>query len=437
MRQEGYVNEAGQPIVHKQIDPRKLGIVVGVALLGIMLIVFIVIMIQKRNKNNKCTNIEEAFANSAFSYAKSKNILPVVESDYIVVDSKDLTNIVPETITNGENKCSATIKIMKYKEDYIKTVETKNCGYCTTSEHYSDWKTTKKKPERGVYEAVATYNYYETTDYYSKWTTYILPENISTKKSKYGNYLPLSDMSLPTIPKEGHIVNIDQEKKTYYSYQDQLWKYYKDNGGSYSSYSSTQPAGYSKKDISTLRYTAWSDWSLNYPDVKSYRSIKNLTGYRWYYKDGKKKVYWKSGEYYPTQPSPKYTEKDSVSAIMYSYRDSEWRWYNGTKRTYSAYISQPSNYYPTRDSENTVLSSWSAWSEKSSLTNENSYFRTERTQERSRYRIKYQIYSLLKLDNYVDKNTLEQKVSKSLKDFALTPNIKLEIKYTYRYRKVK
>ena len=87
-----------------------------------------------------------------------------------------------------------------------------------------------------------------------------------------------------------------RETKTYYSYRDKKWKWYK-NDIKYSDYSSTQPAGYKNKDKATLKNTELSEWSLDYPEEFEYRHISTKTGYQWYKKEGKEKVYWENGKY--------------------------------------------------------------------------------------------------------------------------------------------
>jgi len=120
---------------------------------------------------------------------------------------------------------------------------------------------------------------------------------------------------------------------------------------------------------------------------------------------------------------------------MYSYQDIQWRWYNGTKRGYSSYASVAPRGYGYRDDENTMIGSWSTWHETSGINNSNRYYREEVTETRSRYRIKYQVYSFLKLTDYVDKETFEKQVGKKYTEFYTSPNIKVDIKYEYKYRK--
>lgn len=454
MKQQGYVNQTEQPIVHKQIDPKKLGLYGGIALLVILMIVFIVMMVNKSKKNRTCNTIEDAYKNAALGYAREKKLLPTVETESVTINGDDLIatgRVSKSDVMLKENQCKATITITRYKEPedkkgkseqeldeerYITNVELTNCGYCTTSERYGKWKTSSKMPKGNVIvELVPKFNYYETEDYYTKWTSYYTQDYLSEEKSEYGFPLLENEKLMPQVPDVGHIIDIEKEDKNYYRYRDKKWKFYKNANGNYSAYSSTQPSGYANKDTASMRKTDWSSWSMNYPDTASYRTIKSATGYRWYYKKDGEKIYWNSGEYSPEQPAEMYTERDKKKVTMYSYQDTEWRWYNGERRNYSSYTSVAPRGFHYRDDENTMIGNWSSYSEQSKKTSENSYYREEMLEVRSRYRIKYQVYSLLKLPEFVDKETFEKQVGKPFVQFYNTPNIKVEVEYEYRYRK--
>ena len=58
MKQEGYVNAEGAPIVHKEIDKKTLLIRIGVVALVLFMIIFIFIIVQKSSKNKKCNKIK-------------------------------------------------------------------------------------------------------------------------------------------------------------------------------------------------------------------------------------------------------------------------------------------------------------------------------------------------------------------------------------------
>lgn len=443
MKQEGYVNKSGQPIVHKKIDPKKAGIVAGIILLVVVMIIFIVITVQKSQKNKTCNKIEDVYADAAMGYAREKNILPTVETEQITISGDELIQlgrINKSDVMLKENQCRANITIinhkLKDKTEYIKNVELTNCGYCTTSERYGKVKESSKYPgENAIVELVPTFNYYETKEYYSKWTNYYTQDYLAEKKDeKYGIPLLENENLMPKVPDVAHITKIEKEDKNYYRYHDRKWKFYKNNV-SYSAYSSVQPNGYAKKDSASLRMTDWTKWSLNYPDTAKYRTIKSSIGHRWYYKKDGKKIYWNSGEYYPEQPAELYTEKEK-KANMYSYRDSQWRWYNGkTTRRYSSYSAVAPKGYTYRDDENTTVSNWTSWNENSFKNSSNSYYREEEVQVKSRYRIVYDVYSLLKLNDFVKKDEFVRLTGKPFVEFYNTKNIKVEVEYRYKYRK--
>ena len=72
---------------------------------------------------------------------------------------------------------------------------------------------------------------------------------------------------------DASIINIESDSTYYYRYRDRTWKWY-DIEGDYSEFSSEQPAGYANKDENSSRYTEWTEYSLNYPAEKDYRTIR-------------------------------------------------------------------------------------------------------------------------------------------------------------------
>lgn len=439
MKQEGYVNAEGAQIVHKEIDKKVLLIRLGVVGLIIVIIVFIFFFVQKTNKNKKCIKIEDTFASAAMTAAKSKKNLPTAEGKSVTIDMNELIQnggISTEESTVDKESCKGNVTITRYKDDYFTSVNVTGCGYCATEKRYGKWRESDKMPKGNAYvELIPTYNYYKTETNYGKWGNYLEPDALKKKvDKKYKVVLPLEDRNIPTIPDDGHIVTIEKEDKNYYRYQDKSWRYYTNLNANCSAYSSEQPSGYGKKDTGSEIVTSATPWSLSYPDVKSYRSITSRTGYRWYYKDGKKKIYWKNGAYTVEQPDEKYTEKDNSSA-MYSYTDRMWRWCNGETRRYSSYSSVPRTSYPHRDDETIKISNWTGYFDTSRLDDSSRPYRTEEIQVRSRYRYKYEIYSLHQLDQYVTLDKFEKTIGVPLEKFIVTPNIKVEVKYNYRYKK--
>lgn len=434
---EKYVNEDGTPYVKPEVD-RKKYMKIGAIILIILFIVLVMWnLISKASKNGACNKMEEKLLDIAYKYASEKKLLPNVEGEQITITSKKLIEdkyISEEDITYKKNVGEAKITITKYKEEYIKSVEIENCGYC--SDRYKNWsrETTTYNPKKKVVKVVATYNYYDKETYYTPYTDYFESSMISTKKSKYGVYLPKDEEYLPEVPSPGIIVSIEQEQKPYYEYRDKMWRYY-ENQCNYSVYSAERPNGYAEKDTSTYKESEWSKWSINYPDEKEYRVIDRTTGYRWYYKKGRKKIYYNSGEYLPESPSKKYSERDSKSVTMYRYRDDLYRWMNDCDRNYTSLTSEPYGDYIYRDEETLEYTSWSYWEPESYLDNTNSYYREQRVDMHSRYRIKYDIYSLLKLEQALTKEAFEKEMGRSLEEIAKDPKVALEVTYTFQYKK--
>ena len=248
-----------------------------------------------------------------------------------------------------------------------------------------------------------------------------------------GVNLPIDLKSLPEIPAEAKIVEYVKEDKTYYSYRDLLYKWYKNNV-QYSGFSSEQPSGYANKDTNTVVTTEPSEWSLDYPEVKSYRSISKKTGYRWYYQEGKNKIYWNDGAYYPTQPDEKYDKKSKETVTMYSYTDKMWKWYNGNlKRNYSSYVRVPTSSYIYKDSDLYQYTKWTSYKDSSSLNDENRSYREEVTKTYSRYMIKYRVLSFAKLDKPVSQEELEKATGKTLEQLMNDQNIYVETTFKFKY----
>ena len=81
--------------------------------------------------------------------------------------------------------------------------------------------------------------------------------------------------------------------------------------------------------------------------------------------------------------------------------------------------------------------SWTGYYDESHLDGTNNWYREERINVNSRYRVKYKIYSVLHLDSYVTEAELQKKTGKTLEQLKNEPNVELKVKYEYRYRKVK
>ena len=284
-----------------------------------------------------------------------------------------------------------------------------------------------------IIEVIPYYNYYEVSVYNSEWTKWLESNLITKENEKYEITLP-EEKLLPTIPEEAVIVRYEKEEKTYYSYRDKQYRFYRDNGGTYSEYAKEQPTGYSTRDNSTEIETEWSDWTLDYPEKKSYRTITSTKGYRWYYEENGKKYYWNSGIYTPEQPDEKYNKKENKTVTMYRYKDKLWRWYNGKKRDYTGFRTEPYSIYTTKDTGYSKYSSWSSFKDYSTINETNKSYREEQTDQYSRYRIVYQMKTFLKLDKYISKQEFEQHMNTTVPELIKNENILIDIKYKFKYR---
>lgn len=382
--------------------------------------------------SKKCNTIEQTILKAAEKYVKDKNLLPVIEGESITVTVDDLfTEHTKPTLK--ENICNGTITFTKYKEEYVKEYNITNCGYCSTDEHWSA-ETDKFPKDKKNIQVIPYYNYYEVSVYNSEWSDWIESKKVTEKNNKYNITLP-DEKLLPEIPSEGNILRYEKETKTYYSYRDKLYRFYRDNGGSYSEYSSEQPAGYSKYDYNTEIETEWSNWSLNYPEKKSYRTISSTKGYRWYYEKDGKKYYWNSGTYAHEQPEEKYNKHEKESVTMYRYKDKLWRWYNGNKRDYSGFKATPESIYTIKDTGYSTYTNWSSFTDSNKIDNTNSSYREQITDTYSRFRIVYKMKTFLRLDTYVSKQEFEEKLQATVPELMKKENLLIDIQYKFKYRK--
>jgi len=391
-----------------------------IAGIGIILIsVFLITTILNGRSTRVCTSLKEEIINSLDEYVTKNNLLPKLNGTSITVDISN----AEDKFTFNDNIVTGTVTYTNYNGNYIKTVEIQNADHCTTGEFKKE---TSEYDEKKNNKVIAYFNYNKVETFNSKWTEYIPSEEISTEATN-GVYLPIDEKVLPTIPSNAVIAEYVTENKTYYSYRDKQWRFYK-NDIKYSSYSSNKPSGYTNKDIYTEKESEPTEWSLDYPKEYDYRSIKTKTGYQWYYTEGKERVYWENGKYSIESPGDEYKSDPDTAAKMYSYTDKMWRWYNGdTKRGYSGYLSEMPKNYNYRDDSTLTYTKWSTFKDKSYLTNENKSYREQKTDVRTRYLIKYEIHYEELLDEPVSLEELETIIGKSyeeiMKDETLNVNV--------------
>lgn len=408
----------------KKMNKKLLMLIFIFILIVIVIITFIVGSVNKK-KNNMCKELYNDVSVKIEEYLTFNNLFPTLQGDYVIVDLNQL-----EPIYFNDEQISGTVKYTKYNDIYIKTYNLENCGHCSSKKFGKE--TSEYNEKRVNMDVVTYYNYYDAATYNSYWTKFIEPEKISSEQTM-GVNLPIDVKTLPKISDEAIILEYIKEDKTYYSYRDVMYKFYKNNVN-YSGFSSEQPKGYTYKDEKTVITAEPSEWSLDYPEVKEYRTINKKTGYRWYYQDGKEKVYWNDGAYYPTQPDEKYDKKSKETVTMYSYTDKMWKWYNGTlKREYSSYSKTPGSQFIYKDEDLIKYTNWSSYKDESELTAENKSYREEVTKTYSRYMIKYKILSFAKLDKAVTREELESITGRKFEDLMTDENLHVEVTFKFKY----
>lgn len=396
-----------------------------IIIFAILVIYFIISSIVNGNKNRNCNSLREQIIAKADAYVENNNLWPNLNGSAVTINLSDLG----ENITFKDKTISGSITYTKYNDSYVKTVIMDNADYCSTGnfgkekDQYDDSKNVKVN---------AYFNYVTVDSYNSRWSNWYPSEDISEELTD-GVLLPIDEDDLPNVPNNAVITEYVRETKTYYSYRDKKWRWYRNNID-YSDFSSERPAGYTNKDTSVKLTTEDSPWSLDYPTEYDYRHISSKTGYRWYYLVDGEKVYWNNGEYSPDSPGDEYKRDTEFSARMYSYYDDMWRWYNGdTRRIYSNSSSTQPTGYNYKDGETLTYTSWSRFTDTSSLNSSNSSYREERTDIYSRYLIKYDIYSYPILENNVTLSELEQKLGKTYEELSKDDSIKIEVTFKFQY----
>lgn len=440
MKRASYVDRSGNAIDHS-FESKKTFLRIFFVIGTVIPVIIIGFIIYTMIDNTKCQNVYKVIENAAHEYLKDNGIVPTFEgeSETVKIDKLYSGKFLSSGYTN-DLTCSGKVKVTKYKNELVYTIDLQNCGTCSTNNRYNTWSAeTKYYPaNKTVIDVIPYYNYYERQISTTDWSKEFEEEELEKKPSKYGVRMPNEENidRMPEVPTEGNIVEVQASESTEYRYRDKQWLWY-DIKGNYSDFSSEQPSGFANKDESTKIYSEWSEYSLNHPEEKDYRDIQSITGYKYYYEKGGKKVYANNGKY--TAPEDvdqtKYTNKDSDTSTLYRYRDSKWRWYNGQKRRYSSYRSNPTNGYPYRDIETEKYTSYSSWSKESKLTSANQSYREEETKQKTKLRYVYEILSLKVLDKEINQQQFIEQTGMTAPEFAALENYKLEVTYKFKYRK--
>ena len=356
MKRSGYVDSQGNP-VNQSFESKKSLLNIFLVFNVLVPLILIAFIIYTSVINNKCNKIYNNIESAAKEYFEDNNLLPTIEGENETLSIKKLYNEDYLSLLSTDNlTCGGSIKVTRYKKEYIYTLDVNSCDVCSVSSRYKGWSSeVGYKPKAAIVDVIPYYNYYERQVNVTKWSSYIEPEKLQEKNSKYGFQLPIDENMLPEIPEEGNVVEIEKQDKVQFRYFDKLWKWY-DIVGDYSSYSSEQPAGFTMKDERSEINSKWSKYSLDHPEEKPYRSIQSTTGYIFYYEKDGEKIYANHKQYTASEDVDrnKYNKREEQTATMYKYRDKKWRWYNGQKRKYSGYSSSQPKGYSYRD-EDTVI----------------------------------------------------------------------------------
>ena len=391
----------------------------------ILIIIFIITQVINGQKIKECNKLRDKILSYTDDYMDNGDLYPTLNGTSKTID----LDLLESNIIFKDEPIFGTVTYTKYNNDYIKTVEITNADVCTTGK----FKKQIDKYNNDVNTKVNVYfNYYLVDNYNSKWSSWLPSEQINTEPTD-GVLLPLDTTELPKINENAIITEYVRDTKDYYSYSDKKWKWYKNNI-KYSDHSSTKPNGYANFDDKTLKYTEYTDWSLDYPKEEEYRQIKSKIGYRWFKEEGKEKIYWENGQYALESPGEDYIKDKDSESRMYSYRDKMWQWYNGdTKRLYSNPSStKPNSTYKYRDDSTLTYNDWSKYDDESRVTKENKSFREQRIDTYSRYLIKYKIRSFAMLEDAVNLSELEQILNKSYQEIEDDKSIDVDVIFKFQ-----
>jgi len=438
MKRNSYVDRMGNPI-DQTFESKKTILNILFIIGTIVPIILVGFIIYTAISNNGCNKIYKEIKTANLEYLKDEDKLPVVEGEDVTISVGKLYSKKYLTAFKTNNTtCQGNIKTTKYKNQYIYTLNLTNCNTCTTNNRYKDWSNELNylPTNKPIVDVIPYYNYYDRQTVTTDWSKYYEKDELNKKKSKYGIKLPEDESMLPKVPEEGNIAEVQKEEVNYYRFKDKRWKWY-DAPLNYSDFSSEKPDGFSNKDDSTKTYTNWSEYSLTYPEEKSYREITSTTGYQFYYEKDGKKIYANNKKYTPAEDvdQTKYNLRETKNVKMYRYRDAKWRWYNGKKRKYSGYYSTKPSSYNYRDDGTVIETNFSSWDPQSKVDDSNREYRFEESKVMTRFRYIYEILSDPILEKPVTKNEFIKKVGMTVPDFVTLEEYKIDVTYKFKYRK--
>lgn len=439
MKRMTYVDKNGNQ-VNVELERKKPLLRFFLIIGNVLPVIIIGILIYAVIQNKICINIYDMIKKSSKLYLEDQGELPRIEGENSIVNIGDLYSEEYLRSSSTDNTlCSGTVKVTKYKKDYIYTLDVKNCNKCSVNKKYGGWSEliNNYPSNKAIVDVIPLYNFYDREVNVTAWSEYYENSELDDEVSDYGINLPMDTSKIPEIPKEGKVVNIENDTTYYYRYRDRAWKWY-DIEGQYSQFSSERPDGFANKDEDSERITEWSEYSLDYPEEKSYREINQTTGYKFYYVNKKgEKIYYNSKKYTPEEEidSEKYDQRDEDSTTLYRYQDKQWRWYNGQKRRYSPLSPTQPEGYLLKDSETETLGSESSWSPERPTDADTNEYRVEERKLMTRFRTRYEILSDLVLKDALTKEKFEKETNSSILEFSSKEDKKLETTYKFKYRK--
>ncbi|MBR3898552.1 MAG: hypothetical protein IKJ43_04675 [Bacilli bacterium] len=439
MKRMTYVDQQGNQI-NVNLERKKPMLKVLLFIGNILPIIIIGLIIFTVIQNKICINIYDSIKKATMTYLKDQGDVPNAEGENVTVNIGNLySEQYLKSANTGDKMCTGTVKVTKYKDDYVYTLDVNKCNQCSVKKKYGGWSQEVSYYPAGnaIVDVIPYYNYYDREINSTEWSNYYDDSEIEDEVSEdYGIRLPQDMSKMPEIPKEGEIYTIENDTTYYYRYRDRSWKWY-DIEGDYSDFSSERPDGYAEKDEDSEILSEWSEFSLNYPQEKSYRSISHETGYKYYYVNKKgEKVYYNNAKYTVSSEvdTNKYNNRDEESVTLYRYQDKKWRWYNGQKRKYSYYNSKQLEDYPIKDTGTEQIGRPSEWKEEQQTDAETLSYRIEEKKLMTRYRIKYEILSSLMLKKHLTKDKFEAKVKSSILEFSSREDKKIDVTYKFKYR---
>ena len=214
MKRATYVDKQGNT-VNQTFENKKPLLNIFFIIGTILPIVMVGFIIYTMVQNNNCIKIYDAIKSSTLKYLQDSEDLPTEEGESTRVYIDKLYDGFLSSSQTNNLRCSGTVKVTKYKNDYIYTLDVRGCDKCSTNIKYTTWSNeqTAYPSNRAIVDIVPYYNYYEREVNNTDWSIYLTQDEISKKESKYGVKLPKDKTILPEVPTEANVVDIETQNK--------------------------------------------------------------------------------------------------------------------------------------------------------------------------------------------------------------------------------